>query len=104
MDIHRAIAAAAANTDPNTPRPLELEGEVDLLLRKLSSEVTSSRRRRAEVDDDYDDTEEIYDEEMGGGGDGLETGSMLEKVRGFNKFLERAERIIREANARKVVQ
>ena len=44
--------------------------------------------------------DEIFEEEMGAGGDGLDTGCILERVRGFNRFLERAEKVIREAHAR----
>jgi len=45
--------------------------------------------------------DEIFEEEMGVGGDGLETGSLLERVRGFNRFLERVEKVVREAHARR---
>lgn len=50
--------------------------------------------------DEDENLDEIFDEEMGAGGDGLETGSILERVRGFNRFLEKAEKVIRETNAR----
>ena len=38
--------------------------------------------------------------EMGQGGDGLETGSILERVKGFNLFLEKMEKVVLEASLR----
>ena len=37
---------------------------------------------------------------MGTSGDGLETGSILERVKGFNQFLEKVEKLILEASLR----
>ncbi|KAF8422512.1 hypothetical protein EV426DRAFT_172517 [Tirmania nivea] len=100
LDLRRAHISANPSASTN------LEGSVDLLLRKLSSKVISRRCRFKPEDElegleDDEDMDEIFEEEMGGGGDGLETGSILERVRGFNRFLERAEKVIKEAHARK---
>lgn len=132
------LSKARAEAKPS--QPVQLEGQADLLLRKLAREVTSPRLRphrrrrrrkrgeRGEVgfiddDDDDGDVEDEEDErehgdgeesedqgedeeqqqevEMGTGGDGLETGSILERVKGFNRFLEKMEKVVLEASLRR---
>lgn len=87
-----------------------MEGGIDLLLRKLAGEVTSSQRRRPKLnDEDDDDDEDAMDDDDDAdnedegtvAGDGLDSGGLLERVRGFNRFLEKAEKAIREANVRR---
>lgn len=112
-------------------QPAQLEGQVDLLLRKLAREVTSpglqshGQRKRinkgrgqigligdGDVDDDNegeldhtgdgdrDANNQEQQEEMAQSGDGLAAGSILERVKGFNRFLEKMEKVILEASSR----
>ena len=117
--------------EAKSDQPVQLEGQVDLLLRKLAREVTYPRlqshgrrwrinRRRGQigfisdrVDDNKEGEEDHTDnedrdannqeqqEKMPQGGDGLAAGSILERVKSFNRFLETMERVILEASSRR---